>query len=100
MMTLEEAIFSMKVVVSFQNYVMAAKTTISPKNIEILLGWLTELRDLRAKHGRLVKALKFYADQNNYHAFENYRLGGYNDPAIVSDEGEKARKALADEEGV
>jgi thioesterase domain-containing protein len=43
----------------------------------------------------LVEALEFYAEQNNYEAFENNRSGGYSDPAIFIDDGDRARKTLA-----
>jgi chromosome segregation ATPase len=59
----------------------------------------SEYHKLEAKSAVMRGALQFYADKNIYRAYENYNVGGYNDPQIYFDEGEKACKALADDAG-
>ena len=55
-----------------------------------------ERDELQAQVAVLRGALEFYAAEETHNAHELYgRNGGYSDPAIIFDEGERARKSLS-----
>ena len=58
--------------------------------------WKENYFALQAQVALLRGALEFYAAEETHNAHELYgRNGGYSDPAIIFDEGERARKSLS-----